>query len=96
MVRRTATEPKTGFTGVVLVASFAMFRPVMAISNAGTALPRPLCRWGLSVMVEMQCERVEAMRKNPSGDKCGRPSRHRAPHRSDQSGEEHRPPAPRV
>ena len=43
MVRRTDTEPKTGFTGVVLVASLATFRPSMAIFNAGMTLPRPFC-----------------------------------------------------
>ena len=30
----------------------------------------------------------EAVRKNPSGNKCGRPSHYRAPHLFDQSGEE--------
>ena len=54
MVRRTATEPKTGFTGVVLVASFMMFKPLMAMFNAGITLPAPFRRWDLSVMVEMQ------------------------------------------
>ena len=56
MVRRMATEPKTEFTGVVLVASFAMFRPSMAIFNAGMTLPRPFCRWELSVIAEIQGE----------------------------------------
>ena len=86
MVRRRATEPKTGFTGVVLVASLAMFRPLMAMFNAGMAL-LPFCRC-LSVMVEMQGGHEEAVRKNPSGNECGRPSRDRAPHLFDQSGEE--------
>ena len=54
MVRRAATEPKTGFIGVVLVASFMMFKPLMAMFNAGTTLPPPFRRWDLSVMVEMQ------------------------------------------
>ena len=86
MVRRRATEPKTGFTGVVLVASLAMFRPLMAMFNAGIAL-LPFCRWGLSVMVEMQGEREEAVRKSSS---CNRHGRHPvvARHRFDQSGEE--------
>ena len=44
MVRRAATEPKTGFTGVVFVASFMMFRPLMAIFNAGIAMPLPFRR----------------------------------------------------
>ena len=62
MVRRAATEPKTGFTGVVLVASFAMFRPLMAMFNAGIALPPPFRRWDLSVMVETQGGRERAVR----------------------------------
>ena len=66
MVKRRATDPKMGFTGVVLVASLAMFRPLMAIFNAGMALPRPFCRWGLSVMVKMRGEYEEPARKNPS------------------------------
>ena len=82
MVRRIATEPKTGFTGVVFVASFAMFRPVMAISNAGATLLWPFCRCRLSrsVMVEMRGKDEEAMRKNPSLNEYGRPPRYRAPH----------------
>ena len=54
MVRRAATDAKTGFTGVVFVASFAMLRTPMAMFNAETALPRPLGRWELSVMVETE------------------------------------------
>ena len=87
MVRRRATDPKTGFAGVVLVASLAMFRPSMAIFNAGMTLPRPSCRWGLSVMVEIQGECEEVVGENPSGGKHGRPSR-RASHRFDQFGGE--------
>ena len=60
-----------GFTGVVLVASLAMFRPSMAIFNAGMTLPRPFCRWSLSVMVEIQGECEEAVRENPSGNDMG-------------------------
>ena len=60
MVRRTATEPKTGFTGVVLVASLAMIRPSMAMFNAGITLPPPFRRWDLSAMVEMQDSRERA------------------------------------
>ena len=54
MVRRAATEPKTGFIGVVLVASFITFNPLMATFNAGITLPPPFRRWDVSVMVEMQ------------------------------------------
>ena len=75
MVRRMATEPKTGFTGVALVASFAICKVLMAISNAGINLPWPFCRWESSVMVEMQGECEEAVRKNPSGNRYERPSR---------------------
>ena len=87
MVSKSATEPKTEFTGVVLVASFRTFRPLMAIFNAGIAL-RPFCRGGLSVMVEMQGEQEEAVRRNPSRNRYGRPFRYCARHRFDQSGEE--------
>ena len=44
MVRRVTTELKTGFTGVVLVASFTRFRALMAIFNAGITLLRPFRR----------------------------------------------------
>ena len=54
MVRRTATDPKTGFTGVVLVASFAILRPLMAISSAERTRLRLFGCWELSVMVETQ------------------------------------------
>ena len=87
MVRRSATEPKTGFPGVVFVASFRTLRVSMAIFNAGIAL-RPFCCWGLSVIVEMQDEHEEAVRKRPSRNRHGRPSRYRARHRFDQCGEE--------
>ena len=53
MVRRMATEPKTGFTGVVLVASFAMFKPSIAKFNVGITLLRAFGRWELADMVEM-------------------------------------------
>ena len=87
MVSRSATEPKTGFTGVALVASFRTLRPSMAIFNAGIAL-RSFCCWGLSVMVEMEGEREEAVRENPSRNSYERPSRYRASRWFDQSGEE--------
>ena len=97
MVRRIATEPKTGFTGVVFVASFAMFRPVMAISNAGATLLWPFCRCRLSrsVMVEMRGEDEGVVRKNPRANQYGRPTRSRAPHRLDPFGEENIAPRPR-
>ena len=63
MVRRSATEPKTGFTGVVFVASLAMFRPLMAIFNAGITLPRPFCCWEFSVMVKMRGGYKKAVRR---------------------------------
>ena len=53
MVRSVATAPMTGPPGVVLVASFAMFRTSMAVFKAGMTLPLPFRRWELSVMVEM-------------------------------------------
>ena len=56
-----------GFIGMVFVASFAMFRPVMAKSNAGTTLPWPFCCWGFSVMAETQGEHEEVVRKNLRG-----------------------------
>ena len=65
IVRRMTTEPKTGFIGVVLVASLAMLRPLIAIFNAGITLPRPFCRRELSVMVEMQGEWEEAVSQEP-------------------------------
>ena len=63
MVRSVATEPKTGFTGVVLVASFAKFRTSMAVFKAGTTLPLPFRRWELSVMVKTQGSREKAVRR---------------------------------
>ena len=61
-------DPKTGFTGAVLVVSFRMFRLLMAVFKVGIALLRPFCRWELSVMVEMQDEYREVARKSPSGN----------------------------
>ena len=62
MIRRMAAVLRAGFTGVVLAASFAMFRISMAISNAGIILLRPICRRKLSAIVEIQGEREEAVR----------------------------------
>ena len=62
MVRRTATDPKTGFTGVVLVASFAILRPSMATFSADITLLLPFGRWELSVMVETQGSDKKAVR----------------------------------
>ena len=39
-------------------------------------------------MVEMQGEHEEALKKNPSGNRRGRPSRSRARHQFGQPGEE--------
>ena len=60
MVRSVATEPKMGFTGVVLVASLARFRTSMAVFKAGMTLPLPFRRWELSVIVGTQgsCEKA--------------------------------------
>jgi hypothetical protein len=63
MVRRIATDPKTGFTGVVLVASFAILRTPMAVFSAETALPWPSACWELSVMVETEGGHERAMRR---------------------------------
>ena len=65
MVSRVATELKTGFTGVVLVASFATFRTSMAVFKAGMTLPLPLPfrRLELSAMVEMQGSCEKAVRR---------------------------------
>ena len=72
-----------GFTGVVLVASFAMFKLLMAMFNAGIILPPLFCRWDVSVMVETQCGRERAVRcgccgKEPRPYKDGRPPCYRA------------------
>ena len=58
-----ATEPKTGFIGVVLVASSARFRTSMAVFKARTTLLRPFRRWESSVMVETQGNYEEAVRR---------------------------------
>ena len=63
MVSRTATDPKTGFTGVVLVASFAILRPPMAIFNAEMTLSWPFGRLDLSVMVETQGSHEKAVKR---------------------------------
>ena len=63
MVSRVTTEPKTGFTGVVLVASLARFRTSMAVFKAGITFPRPFRCWELSVIVEMQGSYEEAVRR---------------------------------
>ena len=62
MVSRIATDPKIGFTGVVLVASFAMLRTPMAMFNVETALPPSGC-WELSVMVETEGGHERAVRR---------------------------------
>ena len=63
MVRRVVTDPKIGFTGVVLVASFAVLRTPMAVSSVETALPQPSGRWELSVMVETEGGHERAVRR---------------------------------
>ena len=62
MVRSVATKPKTGFTGVILVASFARFRISTVVPKAGTT-PSPPRRWELSVMVETRGSYEEAVRR---------------------------------
>ena len=62
MVRRVTTDPKTGFTGVVLVASFAILRPSIAIFSAERTRLRPFGRWELSVIVETQGSYKETIR----------------------------------
>ena len=81
------TDPKTGFTGVVLVASFAILRPSMAIFSAEVTLPRPFGRCELSVMVESRGSHEKAVRRgeNPNPDEyerlsCRRASRGRQDH----------------
>ena len=79
MVRRVATDPKTGFTGVVLVASFAISRTPMAVFSTETALPWPSGCWKLSVMVKTEggherAVRRGAVRKNPNPNKYERAS----------------------
>ena len=63
MVRSAATAPMTGPPGVVLVASFAMFRTSMAAFKAGMTLPLPFRRWELSVMAKMQRSREKAVKR---------------------------------
>lgn len=60
MTRRTATDPKTGFIGVLFVASFAIVRPLMAMFSAEITLPRPSGCWELSVMGESRRWRRES------------------------------------
>ena len=63
MARRMATDPKTGFAGVVLVASFAILRPSMATFSAARTLPRPFGRWELSVISETQGSHEKAVKR---------------------------------
>ena len=66
-MRRIVTEPKAGFTGVVLVASFARFRPLIAIFReprpdvcvVGSCLP-----WPKRTVNARKGRSAEAMRKN--------------------------------
>ena len=52
MVRRVVTEPKMGFTVVVLVASSVRFRSSMAVFKAGITPPWPFRWWKLFTMVK--------------------------------------------
>ena len=63
MVRSVVTEPKTGFAGVLLVASLTRVKASMAIFKGGIAFPRPFRRWELSAMVETQGGCEEAVRR---------------------------------
>ena len=52
MARRTLTEPKAAFAGVIPDISFARFRASMATSNAERRLSLPPCRWDFEAIVE--------------------------------------------
>ena len=62
-MRSVATEPKTGFAGVELAASFAMFRTAMAVFKVGITLPLPFRCWEMPAMVETQGSREKAVRR---------------------------------
>ena len=64
MARRAATVLMKGPAGVVLVASFAMFRVLMTIFNAGRALPQSSGCWELFVMVETQGSHERVVRQS--------------------------------
>ena len=51
MAKSVAMGPKTGFTVVVLVASFAGARPFMVVFRAERTLPQPFGGWELPVIV---------------------------------------------
>ena len=61
-MRRVVTEPKIGFSGVMLAVSLAMFRPLMATFNAERISSCPFGRWDLSVMVGMRGSHEKAVR----------------------------------
>lgn len=53
--RRAPTEPKTAFAGVMLDASFAIFRSFMASFNIVETPSRPFGSRGLGSIVESRC-----------------------------------------
>ena len=57
MVRRAATEPKTGLAGVILENSFARFRPSMAILSEGRTPSRFFGRLALSAISKLSVRR---------------------------------------
>ena len=62
MARRTLTEPKAAFAGVIPDISFARFRASMATLNAERILSLPSCRWDFEAIVETRSRRKETVR----------------------------------
>ena len=81
IVRRTLTEPKTAFAGVILEISFARFMVSIATFNEESVPPRPFCCWGLVFMIQTEragektCE-VEVVTKGANPNRDGRSSCH--------------------
>ena len=65
-MRRVTTDATAGLAGVLLVASFATVRRLMAAFSAGR--PRPLVCWDLSVMVESQGSDEKVVRCGGCGE----------------------------
>ena len=66
-MRSKATGPKTGFAGVLLVASFAILRASMAMFSAEIPRSRPFGGWESSVMVESQGNHEKPVRRGGAG-----------------------------
>ena len=62
MARRTLTEPKAAFAGVIPDISFARFRASMATLNAERILSLHSCRWDFEAIVETRSRRKETVR----------------------------------